>query len=125
MKKPFSWMVLLFFATATLQQCADHGDQAAPEKVQFTCSFNDDGSGTGRTQVDYVPDALIITIETAAGQTYYEQQRLTLYCAGDAYITEPLKLTPGQYRIIWFTPCTQLRDDNPHNATNQSDCCAG
>jgi hypothetical protein len=103
MKKPFSWMVLLLFVAATLQQCTEDGQSALPEKVQFTCNLGD-GSGSGRSTIDRVPDALIITIENAAtGQTLLEHYRIDLLHAGDAFISKPLSLTPGQYNITFFT----------------------
>ena len=102
MKKPFSWMVLLFFGASTLQHCSDPGESAAPEKVQFTWSLTDTGSQNGRSKIDRVPDALIVTVAKASGETLLENYRINLIRAGDAFISEPLSLTPGQYNITQF-----------------------
>jgi hypothetical protein len=103
MKKHLFWMVLLLSVATTLQQCAEDGESAAPEKVQFTCNLGSNGSGGGRSKIDRVPDALIITIEKASGETLLEHYRIDLLYAGDAFISKPLSLTPGQYNITFFT----------------------
>jgi hypothetical protein len=102
MKKPFYWMVLLFFGASTLQQCSDPGESAVPEKVQFTWSLTDTGTENGRSKIDRVPDALILTVENPSGQTLLENHRIDLIRAGDAFISEPLSLTPGRYSITQF-----------------------
>jgi hypothetical protein len=95
-------MVLLFFGASTLQHCSDPGESAVPEKVQFTWSLSDTDSKNGRSKIDRVPDALIVTVAKASGETLLENYRINLIRAGDAFISEPLSLTPGRYNITQF-----------------------
>jgi hypothetical protein len=110
MKKPFSWIVLLcLFGTATFQQCTDDSESAAPEKVQFTCSFTADGSDGGRAQAAEIPDALLLSLTNTSGEPVFLHKRVTLLRIGESFITEPMELAPGQYKITDFM---LVADDN-------------
>jgi len=108
MKKTFLWMVLLFVVAATLQQCADHGQPATPQKVQFSWSVRDDGSGNGRTKYEYEPDGLFLSLATASGEMLFELRRFDVLKMGDRFISEPITLTPGRYQIKFFALVTRF-----------------
>ena len=110
MKKPFSWMVLLFFGASTLQHCSDPGESAVPEKVQFTCSFKEIDSGNGRVKATQVPDALYLSIETASGDPVFTGKKVSLLRMGDSFMTEPMDMLPGTYSITDFMLVTADAD---------------
>jgi hypothetical protein len=102
MKKFSLWMVLLFIGSATLQQCTDSDESASPEKVQFTVSFKVPDGASGRTKEDVIPDALILSVERSTGESVLLNERIELLRVGDSFITEPLELQRGIYRITDF-----------------------
>jgi len=96
-------MVLFLLGTAMFQQCTDEGEKnAAPQKVQFTFSYKSSNSSGGRLQQDVVPDALLLSLQTALGDPVFVSKRIGLLHVGESYITEPLEMTPGTYAITDF-----------------------
>jgi hypothetical protein len=94
--------VLLLLGAIALQQCTDHGEAVTLEKIQFNVGLADAGGADGRLKQDEVPDALLISLENSAGELVVDRERITLLRMGDGFITEPLELPPGSYRITDF-----------------------
>lgn len=98
MKKPILWLLLL---GATLQQCVDEGQDLNPVTVQFTCLLPVPGTEGGRQQTEE-PTTLRISLEDNDGNPLFTLKEIQLLKLGDAYITEPLELLEGYYRITDF-----------------------
>jgi len=102
MKKTIFRLMLLVSVAASLQRCADEGESARPEKVQFTYSFTDTGGESGRVEANAVPAALLLSVTTAAGESVFLNKRVELIRLGESFITEPLDMTPGSYQVSDF-----------------------
>lgn len=101
MKKSLLWLVLLFMS-AFLQMCTDEGEPFAPEKIQFTCVLTSLDNTGGRVQNVDVPASLLISLENNAGAPVITLKELKLLRVGDSFMTEPMELTPGYYKIVDF-----------------------
>jgi len=101
MKKIPYWLALLFLGATTFLQCTEHEDGPGMEKVQFTFNVKDVAAG-GRVQLAQAPDALLLSLERSSGERVLSKKKITLLRAGDAFMTEPIDLPPGQYDITEF-----------------------
>jgi hypothetical protein len=96
-------MVLLFLATASIQQCTpDDAESAGPKKIQFTFSYKNPDASGGRVQQVVTPDALLLSLNGAGGTPVFVSKRIGLLHVGESYITEPIEITPGSYSITDF-----------------------
>lgn len=98
MKRPIFWLVLL---GATLQHCVEEGQDLNPLTVQFTCMLSGQSPEGGRQHAEE-PTTLRISLEDNDGNVVFTLKEIQLLKLGDAYITEPLELLQGYYRITDF-----------------------
>lgn len=98
MKKTILWLLLL---GATSQQCVEEGQDLNPVAVQFTCLLPVQSTEGGRQKAEE-PTTLRISLEDNDGNPLFILKEIQLIKFGDAYITEPLELLQGYYRITDF-----------------------
>ncbi|MBX2955394.1 MAG: hypothetical protein KF846_04525 [Cyclobacteriaceae bacterium] len=98
MKRPIFWLVLL---CATLQHCVEEGQDLNPVSIQFTCVISGQSPEGGR-QHGVEPTTLRVSLEDNDGNVVFTLKEIQLLKLGDAYITEPLELLQGYYRITDF-----------------------
>lgn len=87
--------------STTLQLCTEEGETLAPEKVQFTITLPA-GIDAGRIQATELPTSLLLSLETSAGVPVFTFKEINLLRVGESFITEPLELTQGSYKITDF-----------------------
>jgi len=102
MKNSFLRTVLLLLWCTTLQQCSEDGQSADPENVPVTFSLTTSDIADGRTEAQPFPSALLISLVNNAGQPVLTNKKVTLLPIGDGFLTEPLSLPPGHYKISDF-----------------------
>ncbi|MEQ8905210.1 hypothetical protein [Ekhidna sp.] len=69
-------------------------------EVQF--SFQSPAPDQGRIESGSTPAKVIITIEDAAGTAVYTAEELLLVEFSGSYVTDPLTLSPGNYKVTAF-----------------------
>ncbi len=99
-------MLLLLCAAAL--RCTDEPQNTQPDLVPVTFSVGSPIDESGRTAAGAVPTSLYISLTDDAGTPVVTFQKLKIMSMGDGYITEPMQLTPGFYRITDFA----LGDDD-------------
>jgi hypothetical protein len=102
MKKFHHWMVLLLCGSAAFLQCTDSDENASLEKVQLTFSLAEVDAAGGRALADVEPDVLLLSLESSSGTSLFEDKPVALLRMGDSFVTEPVALGPGGYRITGF-----------------------
>lgn len=84
-----------------LQNCSEE-ESVRKEKVHFT--FKPLANSMANGKLNALPEGtqLRISIQTAAGNPVLTNYSIALLRLGDSYITEPIDLAPGNYKIIDF-----------------------
>ncbi len=74
-------------------------------KVQFSFQATTDsnsGGRAGRVESDASPANVVITIEDHTGQEIYSLEKMPLIEFSGSYVTNPLTLSPGSYKVTEF-----------------------
>lgn len=100
MKKLLYWIVFLLIGT-TLQQCTDE-ESIGPEKVQFTFSLSSVSNEGGKVQWTELPQSLLLSVQNNANVPVFTLREIKLLRIGESFMTEPLELTQGYYKITDF-----------------------
>jgi hypothetical protein len=87
---------------ATLQLCTDEVETLSPEKVQFTFVVSDAANNGGRIQAAEPPASLLLSVSNSAGVPVFTLKEIKLLRVGDSFMTEPLELKQGYYKITDF-----------------------
>lgn len=109
--KPY-FLAAVLLVTASLQSCMrEYDDHREVEKVQFT--FSAASVEAGRTQTSEGIKSLLLTLTKANGESVYTRHVIEILSFGDSYITQPLQLRPGHYKVTEF-----LLVDNSQNISH-------
>lgn len=89
---------------ATIMHACTQEEKLMPEKVQFTFAFKSPDGTPGRVGSFELPPgtSLMISIEKENGQPVLANYKIGLLSVGGSYITEPLALAPGHYKLTDF-----------------------
>jgi len=103
--KNFSWFrlgAMLLAMIVLFSSCRqdDEPASATSGSIQFGFSAADISKG-GRIQTGDVASVLV-TVTDTHGQVVANNKQLTLYAFGDGYLSEPIALTTGQYKLSGF-----------------------
>jgi hypothetical protein len=96
--------LLLFVAAMLAYSCADENESPRyTGQIQFSFNPNATIKPGGRTAAEF-PDGsyLIVTIQSANGQAIFTREQVELVRVGDEYISEPLPLAEGNFRLTDF-----------------------
>jgi hypothetical protein len=99
MKYIFKFLALVF-VLMILGACTE--DDSAIEPQNFQINF-DIIRNDPRSETDAAGNSVIMQVETTAGVTVLDQQRVDITPEGAGFLTAPLRLPPGNYRITEFT----------------------
>ncbi|HYG18264.1 MAG TPA: hypothetical protein VD816_05015 [Ohtaekwangia sp.] len=108
--KTISRLLVVFIATAFLMQaCTDDEKSGSPEKVQFTFGVTTHGPENGRVSEVVLPPgtSLLLTLKNSDDETVLDHQRIELLKVGDHYLTMPIDLVPGRYKVVDFMLVTE------------------
>ena len=96
-------LVSLFLLALFLQGCSED-ENLNPEKVQFTFNLSPINPDGGRLKTTDLPEgvSVLISIVTSAGTPVLTNHSITLLNFGGSYITTPLELAPGGYKVVDF-----------------------
>jgi hypothetical protein len=91
-------LLLGIFQTCTV----DEPENQKKEQVNF--SFTAIGDSGGRTNGATLPPGTtaLLSIQTAAGANVFTNKSVSLLSFGDSYVTSPIELIPGSYKITDF-----------------------
>ena len=105
MIKPNLLPALIWLTTAAFlfNGCNKNNDESPslPGEVSFQVS-PPQGDDNGRTAQTQSFESVLLSIEDDAGNVIHQDLSLALTDFGDGYISEPLSLPPGNYRLIAF-----------------------
>ncbi|HEY0654169.1 MAG TPA: hypothetical protein VGD65_13615 [Chryseosolibacter sp.] len=100
MKKFIQYSAMVVLALIAL---ACHKDDAfVKASGDVTFSFSRREIEGGRTNATGTPSSIYINVVDASGAAVLENKKLALLSFGSGYVTEPLKLTVGAYKITSF-----------------------
>lgn len=99
MKNSLLWFALLLMGVV-VQSCVEEDETILAEKVQFTCTMSFDEAG--RAQGTTTPTSILLSLETSLGVPVYSLKEVKLLNLGNAFITEPLELLQGGYKVTDF-----------------------
>lgn len=85
-----------------LLQCTDESITVSPEKVQFSCTQIGINQSGGRIESNEIPTAVLLTLTTGTGDPVFVNKKINLLQMGDFYLTQPIELLPGNYKITDF-----------------------
>jgi hypothetical protein len=96
--------LILLIAASFALGCAHEDQMPIKGKVQFAVAPVAESSSGGRVMSHPFPDGAYISlsIETATGTSVYSLERIDLIQLGSGYVTVPLELTEGSYRVTDF-----------------------
>lgn len=102
MKNSLKVLAVLCVAALVFYACSDDDNDVAmsSQKVQF--SFDLKSSTSGRTKEVPARSTLLISVQNASGNPVYNFKEFDLIRVGDQFITSPVELAVGEYRIIDF-----------------------
>jgi hypothetical protein len=96
----------LIFISISLVALNCTNDESMPVqgKVQFALAITSSSADGGRVLSQSFPDGsyISLSIETASGSSVYSFKKVDLIKLGDGYVTSPLALTEGSYRLTDF-----------------------
>ena len=95
---------LLVLSTLFFVFGCSEDEHIKPELVQFTFTMNGSEMESGRTETLNLPTGTVlrISIEHSNGSSAFVNKEIELIKMDEHYITAPLELTPGAYRITTF-----------------------
>ena len=95
--------LVTFLISACFQSCNEESLAPGTEKIQFSFSVNPKENSGGRTTSD-LPEGvtLLISLADQAGNAVFTHHRLNILRLGDTYISAPLELTRGNYKVTDF-----------------------
>lgn len=104
MKKLYWYVaVLLLSSTLCLQQCTHENDDLHPGKVQFAVNLNSISSSGSRIATDLpAGSSIIVSVKKSSGDDVLTYEKISLLKVGDQFISEPITLYPGNYRLTDF-----------------------
>ncbi len=93
-------LIPIFLVAILLQNCADE-ENVIPQNIQFTLQVA--ASVDGRTAAE-LPEgtALLLSLQKNSGEEVFTHKRIELLKLGDGYITAPLQLGIGTYKVTDF-----------------------
>jgi hypothetical protein len=102
MKQKFLLITMLILG-AFMQRCTEDEPQHQSQKVQLTFSLSTPGDTDGRIAGD-LPDGseLVLSLVDLSGNPVMTQQRIPILSLGGSYMTGPIELVPGQYKVDDF-----------------------
>jgi hypothetical protein len=102
MKKILTIFTILLL-TGSFQRCNQDDVTTHVEKIQIAISISPSDGTSDRVKVALPPDAsVLLTLESSAGEPILTQHPLKVFVSGESYITEPVELFPGSYKITDF-----------------------
>ncbi|MDW3191170.1 MAG: hypothetical protein R8G66_02360 [Cytophagales bacterium] len=113
-KHRFKMIIAAFIVFAVMVQSCNNRDNEQPApaegRVEFTFEVIDNpdggrkgssGKSAGRTEAD-IPSKVVISIEDNLGNPVYALEELTLFEFNGSYVTEPLILQVGSYKLTEY-----------------------
>jgi hypothetical protein len=102
MKHPLKLLLVAGLVTGLIA-CDDDNKVLEQQAVNFTLSVQSTDNENGRTQSS-IPDGaeVLISITRPDGSAVFTYHRIGLLALNDEYITEPLKMSPGNYVVTDF-----------------------
>ena len=95
------WLLCFTLLAAFVSGCGDEQQPVKPGNVRFT--INPTADAGGRISASLPEGAsLYVSIQEAGGGDVYTLEHVTLLKLGEAYISEPLALPPGNYELTDF-----------------------
>lgn len=94
-------LIPILFLAFILQNCVKEED-AVPQKIQFAVDLKlTDASGA---RISALPDGtmLRVSIQTGSGDLVLTDHSMEILSFGGGYMTEPIELNPGRYKIVDF-----------------------
>jgi hypothetical protein len=104
-KKVTHALIAMLMLAVLFQRCTpDDEESTAVEKVQFSLDFTLPDGANGRIKASDIPTGahVLLSVEKSNGEIALTQQPVKVLAFGESYITEPLALHPGQYRVTDF-----------------------
>jgi hypothetical protein len=104
MKKHLTKILGLILLQCTFQTCTVN-EPEIQKKEQVTFSFAPVGGDTGgRANGMSLPvgTTVVLSIQTTAGISVFNNKSISLLAFGDSYITSPIELVPNDYKITDF-----------------------
>jgi hypothetical protein len=92
-------IVTTFVAFLLFTSC--NNDKVSPAKGEVSFSFSDKASSGGRKQ-EQDAKSVLITIKDANGVTVAERKKLSLYNFNGEFLSEPLALSVGSFKLTEF-----------------------
>lgn len=100
MKKLKFYLLIIFMVSALFSCKKDDEEQLTKSEVLFSFDFSKLKSISSDT-IDS-PAAVVVTIEDQSGKTLYNNERVNLYNMNGYFISNPLSLIPGEYKLTKF-----------------------
>jgi hypothetical protein len=95
-RRPLLAMVI---GLCIILSCEQEEEAKKTGKLEFSFSAGTGSSG-GRTKNDVV--AFLVSVKDAEGNFMYERKSLTVFRFGEAYLSEPVSLTTGDFALTEF-----------------------
>jgi hypothetical protein len=109
MKNSISKFMLLLLWSATMFRCSEDEQTPSPENVAVTFSFSAGQAANGRLKAE-TPDVLYLSLTKSTGEPVVTYQKVQILSVGASYISEPVSLPPGSYRISDFLLADEASD---------------
>jgi hypothetical protein len=127
MKKILTIFTILLL-TGSFQRCNQDDVTTHVEKIQIAISISPSDGTSERVKVALPPDAsVLLTLESSAGEPILTQHPLKVFVSGESYITEPVELFPGSYKITDFLvidPLSEVLFAAPKNGSPMAEVVA-
>lgn len=103
MKNLICLSFILLLIAFVFQNCSREEEVVREGKLQFMVNLNSAADPGARNASDLpAGSSLRVSIETSSGAEVYTLHPVSLYKAGNEFISEPLSLNPGTYKVTDF-----------------------
>jgi hypothetical protein len=101
MKKTFNYLFAILFVFSAISCQKENDEQQKPSDVEFSFDL---GTQIKSALADSVVNAaaVVVSIEDLAGKAIYTSERIELYNMNGNYISKPISLVPGGYKLTKF-----------------------
>ncbi len=101
-KRTLFSIALVLITCAVLWRCSDEGQSLSPQTTTVTFTLDAATGISGRADASVAPASLYISLTNDAGAPVMTYQKVKILPLGNTYVSEPITLAEGSYRITDF-----------------------
>ena len=101
MKRIIRFTFVLFLISGAIMSSCKKDEKPGSGEVEFSIAKPDEARSSLKS-ASVAPSSVVITVEDAGGNVVKNSEKLQLYAMGGNYITQPISLLNGKYKLTRF-----------------------